>query len=137
MSSEAVRKSEIERLTGLKCRCPGFSRMTQVQCRGFKGQQLCLFECQTPNGFQTFPVGERGLCRCGLGNRLEEGSTVFKTDDEGLSWGTAACTRSGLSSEQSLVVSEKEKQKRVEQWVGLTVASVMLAGTFWFVGRVR
>lgn len=133
--SEEARKTRIAEMTaGLRCRCPGFSTLTQVQCKGVGGQKLCFFECKTPEGlFQSFPVGAPGLCRCQLGTRSVEDSLVVHTDPDGLEWGHAQCVDTGESLQD--FVTDAAKRRRTEQMWGLGAAAVLIAGTFWFAGR--
>lgn len=92
--TDLARREELTQLTGgLRCRCPGFSEMTRVECQGINGVRYCYFVCSDPENPEEeirHPVGESGLCRCSLGDRLDTASTRFYEDDEAV-WGFSRC----------------------------------------------
>lgn len=92
--TDAARREELAELTGgLRCRCPGFSEMIRVECRGINGVRYCYFACTDPGNPQgeiRHPVGEEGLCRCSLGDRADTVSTRFFEDEEAV-WGFSRC----------------------------------------------
>lgn len=90
--TEQQRKNEIQKKTGgLKCRCPGYQKMTQAECKGIDGIKYCTFTCEDDQGNQTiYPWGDPNLCKCTLGTVLDP--IVTRTFDDGeLVWGYARC----------------------------------------------
>lgn len=90
--TEQQRKNEIQKKTGgLKCRCPGYQKMTQAECKGIDGIKYCTFTCEDDQGNQTvYPWGDPNLCKCTLGTVLDP--IVTRTFDDGeFVWGYARC----------------------------------------------
>lgn len=133
--SEAERKELLFGMTGgLRCRCPGFTRMVQVRCKGVDGLRMCLFACEHPDGLVTeFPVGEPGLCRCALGMKAEADPS-FHEDEEGV-WGMQTCMEARPPTPEDLVKERERRSQRTVQMLSLMAGSTVIAGMLWAVTR--
>jgi len=129
--NEAERKEHIRGLMdGLKCRCPGFSKMTQVRCKGVFGSRVCQFTCtHADKTQQTFPVGEPGLCRCGFGLTTDRERSFNLHEDQDGAWGALPCHKPKSNFTEIDLVREQQKEDvRVEQLVTMSVGAVVIAG---------
>lgn len=116
--TEQQRKDEIQKQTGgLKCRCPGFQKMVQAECKGIDGIKYCTFTCEDSQGNQTvYPWGDPSLCKCTLGTVLDP--ILTRTLDDGqVVWGYARCGQSYPSSDKSLKDSRKQTISIVLPWM--------------------
>ena len=129
--SEQDRKAELARMTGgLRCRCPGFQKMTRVECRGFEGVRFCYFACEDPQnpGVETLhPVGGSPNCRCSLGTKKDPASTRFFENEEA-PWGFSRCLKiqpGGLPE----VVPARERPASTSAWP----VAIGIGALLWFV----
>lgn len=109
--TEQQRKNEIQNQTGgLKCRCPGFEKMVQAECKGVDGIKYCTFTCEDTQGNQTvYPWGDPAMCKCTLGTVLDP--IVTRTLDDGqVVWGYARCGEVIPGEIPKEVVLEQRKQ---------------------------
>lgn len=124
--TDLARREELAELTGgLRCRCPGFSEMTRVECKGINGVRYCYYTCSDPKNPEEevrHPVGEPGLCRCSLGYRLDTASARFFEDDEAV-WGFSRCL------ETPQVLPPKTKKSAPSFWPAALLVGGLLAYT--------
>lgn len=117
--TEEQRKEEIQKKTGgLKCRCPGYQKMIQAECKGIDGIKYCTFTCEDDQGNQTiYPWGDPYLCKCTLGTTLDP--IVTRTLDDGeIVWGYAKCGDVTPGSPIEKFVREKKQTiSIVAPWV--------------------
>lgn len=129
--TQQQRKDQLTEMTGgLRCRCPGFGELVQVNCRGINGIRYCKFTCQDPSSgeFSEYPVGHGGLCQCKLGTRINPISTrsvMF----EGTEWGYAECDTS-LEGQGTKPVDQGKKQD-IPVWLPWAAAAG-IATFLWF-----
>lgn len=126
--TEQQRKNEIQTKTGgLKCRCPGFQKMTEAECKGIDGIKYCTFTCEDEQGNQSvYPWGDPSLCKCTLGTTLDP--IVTRTIDDGqFVWGYARCNdTSGGVLPEKIGLDKKQTVSVVLPWVFAIGAGALL-----------
>jgi len=126
--TEQQRKDQLTELTGgLRCRCPGFDEMVEVECKGIYGVKYCKFTCKDAEGNLTeYPVGQDWLCQCKLGKKIDPIS-IRTIEEDGSDWGYARCL--DVSEGQDVA---KESKISVGTWLPWVAAAGVSVG-LWFV----